>query len=84
VDRFDADGIGVFGPESTNPRTPTPLKTHFIRGPGMAARRQRAAGMVVTWCIIMRAILPQGASNTYYGQWTLEKTAISRPPIAVH
>jgi hypothetical protein len=34
--------------------------------------------------MIMRAILHQGASNTYYGQWTLEKTAISGRPIAVH
>jgi hypothetical protein len=35
VDRFDADGIGVFGPASTNPPTSTPLKTQFICGPGM-------------------------------------------------
>jgi hypothetical protein len=40
--------------------------------------------MVVTWRIIMRATLHQGASNTYYGQWTPEKTAISGPRIAVH
>jgi hypothetical protein len=84
VDRFDADGIGVFGPESTNPPTPTPLKNHSIRRPGMTARRQRAARMVVTWRIIMRTTLHQGASNPYYGQWMLEETAFSGPRIAVH
>jgi hypothetical protein len=34
--------------------------------------------------IIMRATLHQGASNTYYGQWMLEKATISGPRIAVH
>jgi hypothetical protein len=81
VDRFDADGIGVFGPESTNPPTPGALKKHSIRRPGMTARRERVAPsrMIVTGCIIMRAILHHGASNTYYGQWTPEKTAIYAP-----
>jgi hypothetical protein len=37
-------------------------------------------GMIV----IMRTSLHQRASNTYYGQWMLEKTAISGPRIAVH
>jgi hypothetical protein len=32
----------------------------------------------------MRATLHQGAPNTYYGQWILEKTAISGPRLAVH
>jgi hypothetical protein len=36
------------------------------------------------WRIIMRATLHHGASNTYYGQWTPEKTAIRGPRIAVH
>jgi hypothetical protein len=40
--------------------------------------------MIITWCIIMGATLHQGAANTYYGQWTPEKTAISGPRIAVH
>jgi hypothetical protein len=40
--------------------------------------------MVVTWRIIMRATLHQGASNTYYGQWAPKKTVISGPRIAVH
>jgi hypothetical protein len=86
VDRFDADGIGVFGPESTNPPTPGSLKNHSIRRPGMTARKKRAArsGIIVTWRIIMCATLHQGASKTYYGQWTLEKTAISGPRSAVH
>jgi hypothetical protein len=50
------------------------------------ARRQRAAHprMIVMWCIIMRATLHERASNTYYGQWTLEKAAIYGPRIAVH
>jgi hypothetical protein len=34
--------------------------------------------------MIMRATLHQGAPNTYYGQWTPEKIAISGPRIAVH
>jgi hypothetical protein len=50
----------------------------------MTAPRQRVAEMVVTWCIIMRATLHHGAWNTYYGQWTREKTAISGLRIAVH
>jgi hypothetical protein len=62
VDRFDADGIGVFDPESTNPSTPGALKKHSPRRSGLTERRQRVArsGMVVTWRIIMRATL-----NTY-------------------
>ena len=32
----------------------------------------------------MRATLHPGAPNTYYGQWTREKTAIGGPQIAVH
>ena len=51
--------------------TPTPLKKTLYPETRQAARRQRAAAsrLVVTWCIIMRATLPQGAPNTYYGQW---------------
>jgi hypothetical protein len=40
--------------------------------------------MVVWWRIVMRATLHQGASNTYYGQWTPAKTAISGRRVAVH
>jgi len=48
-----------------------------------AARRQRAAAsrLVVTWRIIMRATLPQSASNAYYGQWNariLRQTQMNR------
>jgi hypothetical protein len=39
---------------------------------------------VVTRCIIMRATLHHRAANTYYGQWTLKKTAICGVKIAVH
>jgi hypothetical protein len=75
VDRFDADGIGVFGPESTNPATPPG---------GLKNTSIRRSGMVVTERIIMRVTLHQGASNPYYGQWRPEKTAISGPQIEVH
>jgi hypothetical protein len=34
--------------------------------------------------VIMRATLHQRARNTYYGQWTMEKTAIYGHRIAVH
>jgi len=41
-----------------------------------------ASRLVVTWRIIMRATLPQGAPNTYYGQWNpriLKQTPANRP-----
>jgi len=71
VDRFDADGIGIFGPESTNPLTSLPLEKRSFHSPERTARRQRAAvsRRIVTWCAIMRATLHEDASNTYYGQW---------------
>jgi hypothetical protein len=57
VDRFDADGIGVLAPESTNPATPPGAKKHSIRGPGRTACGDRVAS---SWRIIMRATLRQG------------------------
>jgi hypothetical protein len=40
--------------------------------------------MIVMWCIIMRATLHEGASNTYSGQWIVEKAPIYGPGIAFH
>jgi len=84
VDRFDADGIGDFAPESTTPPTPGAAKKTLNCRPGSPARRQRAAPStrVVKVRIIMGAILPQGAANTYFGQWTariLRQTPANRP-----
>jgi hypothetical protein len=74
VDRFDADGTGVFGPESTNPSTPGALKKHSIRRSGLTERRQRVAGsrMVVTWHIIMRA------ANAQFPSWPRARNVIRK------
>src|SRR3954447_9446620 len=44
VDRFDADGIGIFAPESTNPPTPLPPRK-TLHPPPWQDRAQAAAGL---------------------------------------
>jgi hypothetical protein len=58
------------------------------RAPGLSGAegfmRSVHPRMIVMWCIIMRATLHEGASNTYSGQWIVEKAPIYGPGIAFH
>jgi hypothetical protein len=71
VDWSDADGIGLLGAESTNPPILARVKNHLHRTAPLQWRSEimSATGVARPMSIIMRAILHQGAANTYYGQW---------------
>src|SRR5215208_1796511 len=69
LDRSNADGIGISGPESTNPGTlPRPKKT-----PDPTPRRKKQ-----DLVIIMRAILRAPLLPTYSGQWPMRFPKDSR------